>query len=277
MSQSAFSIENLLLSLAVLGVLYSMYRRKREHEVLSWQAIWASLALHYAFQQVRFLTHSPWAGLVERWFFFLATLALLYAAREYAGHRLSSRWTVILGVAGTAGILLQAFWTSLASSLGPYWGAGVLAFWAAVEFWRSRRLKPSTAVKLLTLVGLLFSVAAFVSPLSRSPDVQEYVPVGAGLWTFALLLLAIGLLMLAYENVQRRVEDNMMSFSMLSLASGGLQTEAGLAGMLDRVLARVLEVFRADHALLVVVARFAVRRRRTLPSSSLTRSEYCSS
>src|SRR5260221_10390187 len=101
MSQSAFSIENLLLSVAVLGVLYSMYRRKREHELLAWQAIWGALALHYAFQQIRFLTQSPWAALAERWFFFLAVLAVLYSAREYGRHRLSARWTVVLGVAGT--------------------------------------------------------------------------------------------------------------------------------------------------------------------------------
>src|SRR5262245_17366677 len=112
MSQSAFSLENLLLSLAVLGILYTMFRRKPERELRAWHAIWAALALHYAFQQLRFAaaSHSNWSTLAERWFFFLATLALLYAAREYGGRRPAPRSTIVVGVIGTVGMLVQTFW-----------------------------------------------------------------------------------------------------------------------------------------------------------------------
>jgi diguanylate cyclase (GGDEF)-like protein len=252
MSQAAFSIENLLLALGVLGVLYSMYRRKPEPQLLAWQAIWAAMALHYAFQQIRIQTQSNWAALPERWFFFLSALAFLYAAREYGGRRLSAGWVLGLCAAGTAFQAAQFWWAGLRSAAGPYWAAGALAIWGAMEFWLSRRQKPSAAVKLLAFVGLFFALAAFFSPLVRSPGGREYLALGTALWTFTLLLLAVGLLMLAFEAVQRRVETNMMSFSMLSLASGGLQPQAGLAGMLDRVLERVLEVFRAECALLIV-------------------------
>jgi diguanylate cyclase (GGDEF)-like protein len=50
----------------------------------------------------------------------------------------------------------------------------------------------------------------------------------------------------------QRVEDNMMSFSLLNLGSTGQQDEAGIARMLERVLDRVLTVYGTDRGVIVV-------------------------
>ena len=255
MTPFAYGVLALLFSLAVLGVLYSMYRQKRERQFVAWMSIWAALALHYAFQQIRLATETRWALALDRLSFALAMLALLYAAREYAGHPMTVGWVLSLAAAVTAWSFVHAYF---GMQLLPWWsvygGAAVLALWASGVFWRSRRLRVSQGAPLLALVGLIFAFASVASQSGgvRLPGIEELRTLALIVWSVALLLMAVGLVMLAYEGVQRRVEDNMMSFSRMNLATSSLQTDADLAGMLDRVLGRVTDVFEAESALMAV-------------------------
>lgn len=256
MTPFAYGLLSLLFSLAVLGVLYSMYRQKRETQFVAWMAIWGALSLHYTFQQVRLSTEAPWAYALDRLGFALAMLALLYAAREYAGHPLRSGLVWILGLVAAAWSFLHAYLGGdLYPHEGVYGGAALLALWSSGVFWRSRRLRTSQGAPLLASVGLILAVAAMLSQTTSKltlPGLEELRTLGLTTWSVAQLLLAVGLVMLAYEGVQRRVEDNMMSFSRMNLATSGLQTDADLAGMLDRVLGRITDVFQAERALMAV-------------------------
>src|SRR5689334_5621901 len=106
---------SLLLSVAVCGVLSVLYTVKREKVFLPWLVTWALLAGHFAFQIVHLGSGASWAWILDRWSSVLASLGLVYAAREYAG--LAGR-RVLLIVIGLAGGLWTIYHASIWHTVG---------------------------------------------------------------------------------------------------------------------------------------------------------------
>jgi diguanylate cyclase (GGDEF)-like protein len=253
MTQQFYALLSLLLSLAVCGVLLTVYTLRREKVFVPWLAIWTLLSLHFAFMILLDQTSQP-SWVLTRWSSTLAALGLVYAAREYAG--LPRRWGTLAAVA-----LVSASWTIYCAMVslkilggirGPFWINAGASVWAAVSFWQSRRLKGSLAVRMLAGVCLLWTVLNLAPVILPHSIFQDALPAYLAVSLLNLLMIAMGIVVLAFEGLLQRVEDNMMSFSLLNLGSTGQQDEAGIARMLERVLDRVLTVYGTDRGLIVV-------------------------
>src|SRR5258708_20809581 len=111
---------SLLLSVAVSGVLAILYVVKREKIFLPWLITWSLLALHFTFQVVHLGSGSYWAWVLNRWSSVLASLGLVYAAREYAG--LPRRRAILILIALAAGawtIYHATIWPPVGDAHGP--------------------------------------------------------------------------------------------------------------------------------------------------------------
>ena len=254
MTQQFYAILSLLLSLAVGGVLFTVYALKREKIFLPWLTIWTLLSLHFCFLVLWNQAGTPVAWVLARWSSTLAALALVYAAREYSG--LPRRWRLLWGVA-----LVSALWTiyhaavslqTLGETRGPFWINVAVSAWAGISFWQSRRLRGSLAVRLLAAVCLIWSLLNLAPAVLSRAQFESVLAVFLAISLFNLLMIAIGIVVLTFEGLLQRVEDNMMSFSLLNLGSTGQQDEAGISRMLERVLDRVLSVYGTDRGLIVV-------------------------
>ena len=241
MTQLSYALLSLLLSLAVCGVLCTVYALRRERVFVPWLAIWTLLAIHFAFLLLLDSTHT-WKWALTRWSSTLAAMGLVYAAREYAG--LPRRWRVLAVIA-----LVSAAWNlyygaawlkTLGESRGPLWINAAASVWAGLSFWQSRRLKGSLAVRMLAGISLLWALLNLTPVILPSSVFQSKLAPYLAISLFNLLMTAIGIVILSFEGLLQRVEDNMMSFSLLNLGSTGQQDEAGIARMLERVLDRVL-------------------------------------
>ncbi len=252
MTQSFYSILSLLLSLAVLGVLYYLYRLKREYRYLPWMAMWILFAVHYGFQIDRIYTGALWAWALDRWLYYCAMLVLLYAARRFAA--VGCPMPLFAAAAGLGGLWAFAFtyrWMNFPDNIGPLLRHRFLGAWVGNPFWNKWGGRGSLARTILASVGLLFGVMSAAGLFVSTAGAEQFVATGLAMGLYGLLLMAIGMVILAYEGVQRRVEENMMAFSMLNLTASGLQTDADLADMLDKVLERVFQAFQMQQGLIV--------------------------
>ncbi len=254
MTQQFYAILSLLLSLAVCGVLLTVYSLKRERVFIPWLVIWTLLSFHFCFLLSLDDSGATWAWMLTRMSSTLAALGFVYAAREYAG--LPRRWGLLAAVA-----LASALWTfyhatfslkALGEGRGPFWINVAAGVWACTSFWQSRRLRGSLAIRMLAGVCLLWALLSLAPVALPRIFFASVMPVFLAISLLNLLLTAIAIVILTFEGLLQRVEDTMMSFSLLNLGSTEQHDEAGIARMLERVLDRVLAVYGTDRGLIVV-------------------------
>jgi len=253
MTQQPYAILCLLFSLGVCGLLYGIFTLRREKVFLPWLATWGLLAVHFAFALLFYNNGSPAAWIADRWTSLLAALGLLYAAREYAERprRLAALGGVAL-LSLTWTILHVQHWRLFGEENGPMWLGAGLALWASATFWRARRIRGSLAVQLLAAVSVVWCLLNLAPAVVPRNVLDPNMPLLLTLSVFNLLMMAAGMLILASDAVLKRVEDNMMSFSVLNLGTTGQQTDADLARMIEKVLERVLDVYSVPRGLIVV-------------------------
>jgi diguanylate cyclase (GGDEF)-like protein len=254
MTQQFYAILSLLLSLAVCGVLSTVYARKRDKSLTPWLAIWILLSIHFCFLLLLNFTGESWAWALTRWSSTLAALGLVHAAREYSGR--PRRWGLLVAIASVSllwTVYHAVVWLKvLGENRGPFWINAVASIWACGSFWQCRRLRGSLAVRLLALVCLGWAVLNVIPVALSHTLLEKVLPIFFTISLLNLLMVAIGIVILTFEGLLQRVEDNMMSFSLLNLASIAQQDEAGIPRMLERVLDRVLSVYAIDRGLIVV-------------------------
>jgi diguanylate cyclase (GGDEF)-like protein/putative nucleotidyltransferase with HDIG domain len=221
----------------VAGFFAYIYTLKRQQYLLLWTAAWSLFALHYLSPEV-----SSWfpAGLYElalsHWLYALAAICFFLGAQLYAQRR---PWWVSAGV--TAAVL--AGW-ALANAAGwmrfvPVGIPSALLFLVvAAIFWMESRRQETLADRLLAfsfvawaaLRILLFAVMPQWVGLESEVRQLSAIPCS---------LVAMLMVMAAYEEEKRRIERNMLALSNLNLATSsfvGGEIQRMLAQALDRVL-----------------------------------------
>jgi diguanylate cyclase (GGDEF)-like protein/putative nucleotidyltransferase with HDIG domain len=227
-------------SALLLGAFFSfLYRQKRRAYLLLWACGWFIFALRsvapVVFDQVA--SARSLAG-VAGWLLICAIFVLYSASRVYAGHGPAMRWVI-------AAVCVAALWAFAYSyeyvDLPLSLGAGLVLLLIAFVFWQEARKRESPSDVLLALTFVAWSALRFVDvfqsrirPLAaKNLSALDFLPE---------LFAGVLMLMAAYEEERRRVQQNMLALSNLNLATSsfvGSEIQKMLAQGLDRVLSVV--------------------------------------
>jgi diguanylate cyclase (GGDEF)-like protein/putative nucleotidyltransferase with HDIG domain len=221
----------------VAGFFAYIYTLKRQPYLLLWTAAWSLFALHYIPPaMIPWVSPPQFEPAFNSWIHALAALCFLLGAQLYANRK---PWILPSGIAAA----VLGVW-AFANAEGwltflPVWIPSSLIFVAvAMVFWSESRRQETLADRLLALsfVGWAALRIVMYALVRDSVDAQMAIrPVNA----IPCAVVAMLMVMAAYEEEKRRIERNMLALSNLNLATSsfvGGEIQRMLAQALDRVL-----------------------------------------
>jgi len=231
----------LCLAVVAAAVMYALYRPRREAYVFSGLVTWVLLASCQGLQMLDLEGRHPGMratyGMLTIW----AAVSLLAMARPTAGRAVLDVRLLLSGLGGSAWSWLHAYQVHPYARLLPPAAIGsALFFCAAILFWRQSRRKDTLGPRLLALASSLFGGVLAVRSVPAAGEVLLVAGlIGSG---YGLLLLAVAMVVVIYEETQRVIEEDLLGLASLNLTTSGYQAAQNLHQILEQLLAGVLKV-----------------------------------
>ena len=252
MSQHHYGILSLALSLVACGMLYVLYRRKRQSFLLVWVAIWGLLAGHYG---LLLLPQNPVQRLTQAGqdtLLVLAAMSLLAIAAGTPVRPLFGKWHAFAAAGGLAWSGAHAYgWPAPLAAIPPAAGSSLLFLYAAVRFWRQSRADQRLGLRLLSLASLLLG-CALGATVAGTFFGAALAAASSGAATYSLLVLAVAMAVVHHEEQQRGVEEHLLGLSRLNLRTSGYQPARNLQETLEPVLEGILNLYGLSQGMITL-------------------------
>jgi diguanylate cyclase (GGDEF)-like protein len=241
MASQVSGVLALCLSVVAAAVMYVLYRRRREAYLLSGLITWVLLASYHGLQMLDLAGRHPAMRATYGMLVIWAAVSLVAMAHPAPSRAVLDVRFLLAGLAGSAWSWLHAYQVHPYARLLPPAAIGsALFFCAAVLFWRQSRRKDTLGPRLLALASILFGgILAVGSVPAAGEALLTAGHISSG---YGLLLLAVAMVVVIYEETQRVIEEDLLGLAGLNLTTSGYQAAQNLHGILEQLLAGVLKV-----------------------------------
>ncbi len=252
MDQQTYSALGFFLSTAAGGLLLALHRRRAEIPSRAWLLTWGCFTGHYLLQLLFGFSGARPIAAAAGSLLILAALSLLRMAELGPLRPVTRRWHYV--VAG-AGLVLSCFhaysWPPWVAPAQPAIAASLLFLYSAFCFRRQNKSHELLSLRLFCLASLLL---AGVAGTGLRAGWANSIPAIAGSAAagYGLLVLAVAMVGIIYEEAQRAVEENLLGLSSLNLATSASPAGESLQGILNKVLERILRVYGLSQGLITL-------------------------
>ena len=247
-----------------------LHRQAQEPYFRAWQLAWGAFCLQYALLAWTYFGPANAFAYFGSQLLFCAMAAAIFVSTRLVREDFRPHWSDAVLAAGALALTLHnylahqvtgRFEIHSRSHLELEIGVAVVLVICAVRFYRLGRQRDSFGFRLLA-ASLMVWVPLLVLRQFTQFFEKYFGGVGLFLGTMPQMLVGVSMIIVLFEHERRVVQENAIVFSTLDVDASTLLSPAEAAPALQKVLDRLMRLFRVPRAALCISERW----RAALPS-----------